>query len=330
MARASISSVSVPSTHMTDSLTCREGHADAFMDTPRLSTLQGLLLILKARETAPKRGYYYRSWMTIVQCVQMGIDLGLDEHLEDHELGRGCDSSPAECQLRTRIWQTCFVCEVMVGAPQGMPEGAHASQPLAFLTNPIQGRFDLSVPFDSVDFNVSPQLPGSDDSEYCVSRHFTYFARVVRNVRKMSVAYTKLKKRKEWGIEPEMQELVQGFDSFLTELPPDLLIDFPPDGSAPWIPSTFVGNLHSYYYLTLILYNRPQLQFIDLAANPMQWKHHMTICYDAAKKLCRLQEAIINTSGLEGLQNMQRGFSFTVYAGLSCICLHLVSRRSTL
>lgn len=94
------------------------------MDTPRLSTLQGLLLLLKARETAPKRGYFYRSWMTIVHCVQMGIDLGLDEHLEDHEQGRGCDSSPAECQLRTRIWQTCFVCEVMVGAPQGMSMSA--------------------------------------------------------------------------------------------------------------------------------------------------------------------------------------------------------------
>lgn len=102
------------------------------MDTPRLSTLQGLLLLLKARETAPKRGYYYRSWMTVVHCVQMGIDLGLDEHLEDHELGRGCDSSPNDCQLRMRIWQTCFVCEVMVGAPQGTSEHSVWLPPLAY------------------------------------------------------------------------------------------------------------------------------------------------------------------------------------------------------
>ena len=96
------------------------GHADAFMDVPRLSTLQGLLLLLKAREATPKKGYYYRSWMTVVHCVQMGKDLGLDEHYEEHELGQGCEFSMAECQLRTRIWQTVFVCEVMVGAPQGM------------------------------------------------------------------------------------------------------------------------------------------------------------------------------------------------------------------
>jgi len=45
------------------------------MDVPRLSTLQALLIILKAREAAPKRGYYFRSWMTVVSCVQMAKDL---------------------------------------------------------------------------------------------------------------------------------------------------------------------------------------------------------------------------------------------------------------
>lgn len=95
------------------------GHADAFMDVPRLSTLQALLMILKAREAAPKRGYYYRSWMTVVQCVQMAKDLGLEEHYEEHQAGRPCEYSPSDCQLRTRIWQTVFVCEVMVGTPQG-------------------------------------------------------------------------------------------------------------------------------------------------------------------------------------------------------------------
>ena len=90
------------------------------MDIPRLSTLQALLMILKAREAAPKRGYYYRSWMTVVQCVQMGKDLGLDEHYDEHQAGRPCEFSPSECQLRTRIWQPVFVCEVMVGTPQGL------------------------------------------------------------------------------------------------------------------------------------------------------------------------------------------------------------------
>lgn len=190
----------------------------------------------------------------------------------------------------------------------------------------ISGRHDLTVPFDSVDFSIPQLLPGGDESEYHISRNFTYFARVVRNVRRMSAVYMKIKKKKEWGIDPEMQQLNQGFESFLNELPPDLRVDFPTDGSPPWLPSPFLGNLLSYFYLTLILYHRPQLSSIDPTANPVQWKHHMMICYDSAKALCRLQEAIINVAGLEGLQSMQRGYSFTVYAGLSCILLHLVSQ----
>lgn len=90
------------------------------MDVPRLSTLQAMLIVLKARESAPKRGYYFRSWMTVVSCVQMAKDLGLDEHFEEHKAGRPCGSELADCITKTRIWQTIFVCELMVGSPQGM------------------------------------------------------------------------------------------------------------------------------------------------------------------------------------------------------------------
>lgn len=92
------------------------------MDVPRLSTLQALLIVLKARESSPKRGYYYRSWMTVVQCVAMAKDLGLDEHYDDHKAGRSCGSSLADCVTKTRIWQTCFICELMIGTSQGLLE----------------------------------------------------------------------------------------------------------------------------------------------------------------------------------------------------------------
>lgn len=95
-------------------------HADAFMDVPRLSTLQALLIILKAREASPKKGYYFRSWTSIVHCITMAKDLGLDEHFEDHKAGKSCGSSAADCLIKTRIWQTIFICELMIGSPQGM------------------------------------------------------------------------------------------------------------------------------------------------------------------------------------------------------------------
>ena len=96
------------------------GHEDCFMDVPRLSTVQAMMILIKARESAPKRGYYYRSWITIKKIITMAHDLDLHEHYEQHKNGTSCSSDPTECLIKTRIWQTLFILEVMVGAPQGL------------------------------------------------------------------------------------------------------------------------------------------------------------------------------------------------------------------
>ncbi|KAK6612718.1 hypothetical protein H4I96_01931 [Botrytis cinerea] len=279
-------------------------HADAFMDVPRLSTLQANLIILKARESAPKRGYYYRSWMTVVACVQMAKDLGLDEHYEDHKAGRSCNSDLADCITKTRIWQTIFVCELMIGSPQG--------------------RTDLAVDMETLDLSV-PRT-GIDSGELAITRNFTWFTRVVRNVRRMNNVYAKVKKRKEWGIDPDFVHLNPSFETWMNDLPENLQIDFPTDGSPPWIPTHFIGNLHSYYYLSIIMLHRPQLTFMEPGMDG--WKHHMLICYNSAKLLCRLQESVLQSFGLTGLLCMQRGINFTIYCVLTCTVLHLVAITS--
>ena len=52
----------------------------------------------------------------------MAKDLDLHEHYETHEAGEDCDSDIVECLTKTRLWQTIFICEMMVGAPQGMDD----------------------------------------------------------------------------------------------------------------------------------------------------------------------------------------------------------------
>ena len=91
------------------------------MDTPRLSTLQALLLLLKGREAAPKRGYYFRSWMTVKKLVTFALELKLDKHYSEHQVpGGSCTSDPTECLIKTRLWQIIFACEMMIGGPQGI------------------------------------------------------------------------------------------------------------------------------------------------------------------------------------------------------------------
>ncbi|TLS23522.1 uncharacterized protein PpBr36_05710 [Pyricularia pennisetigena] len=285
-------------------------HLDSFMDVPRLSTLQALLIVIKAREASPKRGYYFRSWMSIVQCVQMGKDLSLDDHYQDHLAGKSCGSGPAECLMKTRIWQTIFIMELMIGSPQG--------------------RYDLAVQEDTVDLRIPRPTPGVDDSEYHVSRNITYMSRIVCNVARANRSYGRVRRKinRDWALEPEVVQLTSLSHAWLNELPSDLAVNFPPDGSPPWLTSAFIGNMHSYYYLSIIMLHRPQLQLLDPNGADGQWKHHMVVCYSSAKLLCRLEEAIIRSYGIAGLQSMQRGINYTIYCVLTCIILHLVAITS--
>lgn len=184
----------------------------------------------------------------------------------------------------------------------------------------------MAVELESLDIGIPRLTPGSDESEYHVTRHFTYFTKVVRNVRLMNDVYSRIKKNKDWGIDPDLVKLNPTFDAWIHDLPADLQITFPADGTPPWLPSHFIGNMHSYFHLSIIMLHRPQLTFMEPTAMDGGWKHHMMLCYSSAKLLCRLQEAILQSFGLTGLLSMQRGINFTIYCVLTCTVLHLVSQ----
>lgn len=192
------------------------------------------------------------------------------------------------------------------------------------------GRQDLSVDIDSVDFSVPRLMPGCDETEYHASRNFVYLARVARNLNRVNAVYSRIKKKKDWGIDPELVQLNPSITGWVNDLPTDLRLTFSPDGSPPWLPSHFIGNMHSYYYLSVIILHRPQLSFLEPMGPDGQWKSHMLLCYSSAKALCRLQESMLQSFGLSGLQCMQRGISFTIYAILSCMVLHLVRHPALL
>lgn len=123
--------------HLLNHLT---GHETSFMDVPRVSTIQAMLLLLKARESLPKKGYYYRSWQTVKTIVSMAKDLDIHEHYSNHAEGRPCDLSPIECLIHTRIWQALLVVEVMIGAPQGKIYALSSIFPWLFFLSPADGR----------------------------------------------------------------------------------------------------------------------------------------------------------------------------------------------
>ncbi|EXJ67328.1 uncharacterized protein A1O5_09341 [Cladophialophora psammophila CBS 110553] len=283
-------------------------HEPFFLDSPSLSNLQALLLLLKARESAPKRGYYYRSWMTCKTAITMAKDLELHEHYEIHSLGQSCSSDPVDCLTKTRIWQTLLVCETMVGGPQG--------------------RTDFGVDPNSVDISENPPCSELDDYERSISRQFAYFVRNVRNIRLITDVHRKLQRKKDWALDKEFVAYNASFQKWPDELPPDLQLPLPPTGATPNVTSHFLGNMHSHYQLGIVMLHRPQLSASQSFAADSQWRDHMSVCYNSAKILCRLQEGILAKFDLMGLLVMQRGINFTIYAILTCIMIHLVALSS--
>ena len=87
-----------------------------------------------------------------------------------------------------------------------------------------------------MDFRIPQPLPGYDDEEYLVARNFTYLTRLVRNISRMNSVYARIKRKKDWGIDPELVQLNPSLNSWLAELPPDLSVTFPP-GTAFHSPS---------------------------------------------------------------------------------------------
>ncbi|KAE9978515.1 hypothetical protein EG328_001425 [Venturia inaequalis] len=264
-------------------------HEESYRDVPRLSTIQASLILLKARESAPKRGYFYRSWMIVVNAVAMAKDLNMHEHVEDHDLGQPCNNSLLECGVKTRIWQLLYVLEAMIGGPQG--------------------RHDFNINDASVDLKPIRPIPGQDEAEFQTSFQFVWFARVVKNIRTTIHIYSRLKKSKDdWAADSVNIEHNGSFARWIQELPRDLQITFPQDGSSPWVESSFLGNMHCYHYLSVIMHHRPQMHY--LTETDGDWRAHML------------------TYGMIGLMCMQRGISFTIYCVLTCTMLHLASITS--
>lgn len=136
--------------------------------------------------------------------------------------------------------------------------------------------------------------------------------------------YIRLKKTGiDWAQNAEFTAHNAVFEPWLQDLPPDLQIHYPPDNSPPYIINHVAANFHCYHHLSVIMHYRPQLSAASRAKDG-SWRPYLVAGYDSAKKMCRLQEAILRSCGLPGLLCMQRGINFTIYTVLTCTMLHLV------
>jgi hypothetical protein len=178
-----------------------------------------------------------------------------------------------------------------------------------------------------VDCDAPQPVAGQNANDFQIARQFVQYTRVAKNVFQSAFMYGKLKKKTaDWAVDPTFVAHNADFSVWIREVPEDMQIAYPQDGSAPWIPSHMIANMHAYHSLSIVMHFRPQLNAVSDTYDGV-WKQHMLTCYSAAKTMCKLQEALLKTYGMPGLLCMLRGLSFHIYAVLTCTMLHLVSSQ---
>ena len=172
-------------------------------------------------------------------------------------------------------------------------------------------------------------LPSNDVNafEHMSSRRTTIFAQAVRNIKESNNFWQNTKRHnKNWALDPTFVRHNEDLPQWLKTLPSDFQLQYPEDGSPPWLGGDhYVANVHVYHHLVVIMHHRPQLQ-ARLEKGDMGWKDLLDICLSSASQMCRVQEALHRDFGFHGLQFMNRGVNFTIYCVLTCMMLHLVSK----
>ncbi|KAJ3497742.1 hypothetical protein NLG97_g1666 [Lecanicillium saksenae] len=275
---------------------------------PNIGTLQSLLLLIKAKEYIKEDSYHYDSWLEISRCIELAEDLHLRQHTTHYAHPAACKVSAPQCRLMRQIWQTIYVIEVMISYPN-----AYSA---------------LTVPVESVDFSLGLDKTrvGSATEE---TIQFTQLARLVRDIKGIYSTYLVGKNDPSLVTETDFRRHKSTLESWINNLPANLRIEYPSDGSRPILKSAFAGHLHSFYCLGVIMLNRVQLPRFEKDSTNPRWLTYMLECHAAAKDQCRLHEAIVVQYGLRGVQCMQRGANFTIYCMLLCVVVHLAAVTSS-
>ncbi|CAG8474054.1 8562_t:CDS:2 [Paraglomus occultum] len=224
---------------------------DDFMDAPRLSTIQAILIlahfIIKSERNST------RLWMYVGVAMTMAVDLGLYKDSHDLPINR------VEKAMRNRLFWATFNCEVI----------SYACFRKAL---PIRD-CDLRLPYEI-------EEDGDDAAEIVNFMHLTKLMKIFANVLQ-SRPYVS----QTLNIRNTLPALDATLNSWLARLPAQLRCDHLSvvEDPEPKSISTYVTSLHQIYYTALIHAHRPYI-----GSDKYPNIESKSICSEAAMKITRL------------------------------------------
>ncbi|ORX57482.1 hypothetical protein DM01DRAFT_1382031 [Hesseltinella vesiculosa] len=91
-------------------------YLELYLDAPRLSTIQAMLLLIRYQDLQQRTGYLWRSRSFMPMVVQMCHDLSLHRSLPD-----ACSAPALLIEQRNRVFWIAFIYDVLIHTEAGVP-----------------------------------------------------------------------------------------------------------------------------------------------------------------------------------------------------------------
>lgn len=281
---------------------------DDFIDVPRISTVQALLLIVKYQECYQRSGYFHRSHFYLSMAVRMCQDLGLSQ--------LDCDAHDAETKRRT-FWIT-FMYDLLMSIEQ--------KRSTFFKVHECKTGFPL------VTGEEGPAL-----EELITNQNiFIQLGKVLSDIHVMAQRITARQKKQgdQRSTEQTVEEQARLFslhthlENFLYEVPPTLV--YPPTQDTESYPAEkqvigdpFIGYLHMTYHFSVILLHR-----LYLSLPPPTTEHnfvsypHRRLCASSASNITMIAETMFERYPTWVFHYPIRGIQHTMHCLAAAATIH--------
>ncbi|GAA5799185.1 fungal-specific transcription factor domain-containing protein [Helicostylum pulchrum] len=278
---------------------------DDFIDSPRVTTIQGLILLVKYQEYFQRTGYFHRSYFYLGMAVRMCFDLGISQ-----------SDSDSESKRRT-FWVT-FMYDLLMSIEQG-----HTTH---FQVQKCKAGFPL------VTGEEGPAL-----EELVTNQNiFIQLGKVLSEIYVMSRSITKRqelqgdKRSREQTIEEQARlfSLHTHLENFLYEVPPTLI--YPPTQDTENYPAEkqvigdpFIGFLHMTYHFSVILLHRT---YTSLSPPKTEYNFitypHRKLCATSASNITTIAETLYEMYPTYTFSYPTRGVQHTIHCLATASTIH--------
>ncbi|KAG9304790.1 hypothetical protein G9A89_016820 [Geosiphon pyriformis] len=280
---------------------------DDFLDTPRLSTIQAQILMLKFQEGIPRKGFFFRSWLYFGVIIRMAENLGLNTKGSQQNM----NISREEMTSRKRLWQTCFLYDQLMNGAQGR---------------------DAVISLSNADIELPSKADFPDEQEFQIQTDFVHLVQLTKIL--ASVGSLNSTASGTWSSNPKLQILDATLDAWTSALPLRLQCSSALEernNSLPQFPTShFAGFLNILYHTIQILLHRPYITSIqdsDKISTPHP--HHLNKCTIAANSISQTSQSMFNNWGPMVFQYPIRGGNFGVFCLVAASMIHLVNMGSS-